>query len=358
MSTKADRRLSSLAGLGIILVVFGHSGPSVENLQLQAANGTLAFLLHQIFAWIYTFHMPLFFAMAGYAYVKFTAKRRQAMLPFLLDKAERLLLPYIVLSSIAFPLKALLSRYAQRPIEFGVFEYGKQLLFPWQNVILAFWFLPTLFLMLILCKLILQRSPGSFWYWIVLLASGLTCCLFPSQKETGWGAVLNCCGVLHNFVFAWIGAVIARFQGEELIKRFGYWFAPISVAVFTLGHRIENISFVVMMMSILGLVAAWSFVSHYDSKVLYYLGNWSYTIYLLSWFPQVGCRFLTDHVLHSPLAVNVLSMFLTGIIIPVAAGVWLQQRDWRVIQKICGVPLAAPKRPAMEPVNASDLQLD
>ena len=345
MSTKADHRLSSLSGLGIILVVFGHSEPYTGVLLLQKESGTGALLLHQQIAWIYTFHMPLFFAMAGYAYVRFTAIKRQGMLQFLRIKTERLLLPYVVLSTLAYPAKAVLSIFAQRPIEFGVLAYGKQLLFPWYNVIIAFWFLPTLFLMLILCRLILHRNSGSLWYWTVMLASCISFCIFPAQKGTGWGALLNCCGVLHNFVFAWTGVVIARFHGEELIKKFGYWLAPISVTFFIIGHRIGDVSPVTMLMSISGLVAAWSFVCQFDSRALDYLGNWSYTIYLLSWFPQIGCRILADQVFHPPLASIVIFMFVSGVTIPVVAGIWLQQHDWPVIQKICGVPPAGPKRP-------------
>ena len=90
---KDDHCLSSLAGLGIILVVFGHSEPFSEYALRQYDSSTGAWPLHQVIEWIYTFHMPLFFAMAGYAYVKFTAPKGQGLLQFLRIKTERLLLP-------------------------------------------------------------------------------------------------------------------------------------------------------------------------------------------------------------------------------------------------------------------------
>jgi hypothetical protein len=279
--------------------------------------------------------------------VKFTAPKGQGLLQFLRIKTERLLLPYIVLSSLAYPVKVELSRFAERPIGFGVLEFIQQLLFPWHNVIISFWFLPTLLLILVLCKLILDRHPGSISYWSVLFAAGISFCLFPPQKDTGWGGLLNCYGVLHNFVFAWTGVVIARFHGEEFIKRFGYWLALVSVTIFIVGPRIGGGSPVSLLMSIAGLVAAWSFVYRYCSRVLDYFGNWSYTIYLLSWFPQIGCRILADQVFHLPLALVVISLFISGIAIPLAVGIWFQQHDWPVIHKICGLPPAGPKQPKL-----------
>jgi fucose 4-O-acetylase-like acetyltransferase len=345
MSNKDDHCLSALAGLGIILVVFGHSEPLPEYLLRQNQGSTGALALHQVIAWIYTFHMPLFFAMAGYAYAKFTAPKGQGLLQFLRVKTERLLLPYVVLSSLAYPVKVAISRFAQRPTRFRVLEFGQQLLFPWHNVIISLWFLPTLLLILVLCKLILDRRPGSFLYCAVLLASGISFRLFQPQNDTGWGSLLNCYGVLHYFVFAWTGVVIARFREEELIRRFGCWLAPVSVTIFIIRHRIGGGSFVMLLISIAGLVAVWSFAYRYYSRVLDYLGNWSYTIYLLSWFPQILCRILAHQIFHLPLVLVVMSLFASGMAIPLAVGIWLQKHNWPVIQKICGVPLMGPKRP-------------
>lgn len=62
-----------------------------------------------------------------------------------MEKVKRLLIPYWVISTIAFVPKVLLSRYAMRPLDFSYENYVHMLIYPSDNVIVFFWFLPTLF---------------------------------------------------------------------------------------------------------------------------------------------------------------------------------------------------------------------
>ena len=74
-------------GLGIIAVVIGHI----------YHNKTM-------FNWLYSFHMPLFFFVAGYLY------KQKDMLPDLKRRIQTIVIPYFSLGSIVLLYWALLER--------------------------------------------------------------------------------------------------------------------------------------------------------------------------------------------------------------------------------------------------------
>ena len=129
--------VSFLQAFGIILVVIGHSYyGNTEGLWT--------------YAWIYSFHMPLFMFISGYL-LQYGAENKSIALSsvplygsggFIWKKVKRLLIPYITISTVAFSLKPLFNRFAIRPVEITFTDYLKMLVYPWDNVIIFFWFLP------------------------------------------------------------------------------------------------------------------------------------------------------------------------------------------------------------------------
>ena len=72
-----------LKGIGIILVVIGHVN-------------TKGFLVQ----WLYTFHMPLFFALSGYILYKFG--KNIPFRKFLLKRTKSILWPFILFRLLLF----------------------------------------------------------------------------------------------------------------------------------------------------------------------------------------------------------------------------------------------------------------
>ena len=85
MEKTRDIAFDIAKGIGIILVVIGHYIPA----------GAPKWYVHFI-DFIYYFHMPLFFIIAGYFYDRST--RRTDYLPFVWSKFQRLMIPYFILS--------------------------------------------------------------------------------------------------------------------------------------------------------------------------------------------------------------------------------------------------------------------
>src|SRR5687767_3873922 len=83
--------IDTAKGWGILLVVLGHALRGLQNAQLLPTSGWS----HALDAWIYSFHMPLFFLLSGFFMEKAVHKPLDRALK---DRAKTLLWPYLVWS--------------------------------------------------------------------------------------------------------------------------------------------------------------------------------------------------------------------------------------------------------------------
>ncbi|HEY1984440.1 MAG TPA: acyltransferase family protein [Terracidiphilus sp.] len=154
--------IDAIKGVAILLVVFGHTVQGGMHRQLWDHIPRLANGLNFTDVFIYSFHMPAFFFVAGLFLEK--SVERRGRLDFILEKCRTLLYPYILwclLSFIIDPLTAPFRLAATQPT--------------WQERVYAIvsgnasWFLVTLFLSQMLVLLILR-----FPHWLqTLLATGI-----------------------------------------------------------------------------------------------------------------------------------------------------------------------------------------
>lgn len=124
MTVKRISYIDMAKGIGIILVVAGHSG----------------FLSESALTWIMSFHMPLFFILSGML-LSHTNADRQNMSSFLKKKARSILIPYFSFSALSILFSAILDNasfasYLPNALLQTFTFYGISVL----------WFLPALFL--------------------------------------------------------------------------------------------------------------------------------------------------------------------------------------------------------------------
>lgn len=98
---KSNHVISMMSLIGIILVVFGHSGFE-EPIVMER--------LLYFHTWVYSFHMPLFFFISGYLFAltnnDFKCIKTDQ---FLYKKFKRLYIPYLILGLVIFAIKFSLS---------------------------------------------------------------------------------------------------------------------------------------------------------------------------------------------------------------------------------------------------------
>lgn len=316
-----DRLIYFLQTFGIMLVVLGHSF-----YQTRETSKTLD--------WIYSFHMPLFFFISGYL-LRYTTALKQTSISgmrlwggrgYLTRKAKRLLLPYVAISSMVFLPKAALTALAARPVDGSAQSYISMLIYPYTNVIGSFWFMPTIFLMFaaVAYGARIARLTGKNISWIsvmaVLLAVNIACGL---NYET----VLNISGVVYYMLYMAGGYLFCMRNASRLMSRH-----PVAVFLLTLALSVTMVLYVPyfrgydVITAVNGIAMSISLGNIYTGRDWHFLDHLygaTYTIYLLSWFPQVASQQVLLSLVSLPWPVTTSLAFLSGIYLPLAAYRWI-----------------------------------
>lgn len=309
-----NKKISFLQTFGIILVVLGHT----------ERTGT-SFFIRDL---IYSFHMPLFVFISGYL-LKFTTSEEIGDIKlniFIIKKIKRLIVPYILISSLAYIPKYLLGKFAVRPLELSLKNYILNMIYPWDNPIIFFWFLPTIFLIMILTIILYKLLKNNTKIILVLaLLMNLISNKFLNVE------FLNLIGVFNYLVFFILGIFYRESEQkiDEIIFRKYFLvgiicFIILSINVFI---KISNIKIFYSLIAIVGIIFSlecFKLYSKLDLKFLNHLNGKSYSIYLFSWFPQVFIRILGYQILNFSMIVVIPVSFVFGLYVPVFINLFIK----------------------------------
>lgn len=317
MKNKSNRYLACLSGIGIILVVIGHSEGTTPEQVIQIASENYLYLIFtKIVGWIYTFHMPLFFFISGYWFECTNKNNKYECVHIVKAKALRLLIPYLFLSSIAFPVKAFLGEYAHRIVTFSIQDFIFQIVYPRHNVIIFFWYLPTLFMIFVLALILLRKKMGIPNMLTILLLSVIMYIEFDSEyANKPFLAFLNIGGALNNFVFFYLGFLLSKFNIEHYLKQFGLIGLPLSILGYWLCPPTSKPCN--LLLAIFGISMSWGLCRIVYNQWLSRIGDYTYQIYLFSWFPQRFFRIFFAQVLHINIFYSAFTAAITGLFVPI-----------------------------------------
>lgn len=291
-------------GIGIILVVIGHCIPDAT---AQGGISSPFFkALHDI---IYSFHMPLFFFIAGY----FTGDNTGTIMN-LCDKAERLrkrvnrlIIPYFVVGLCYAPGKIVLSQFANKP--YKISDFWKILI--GTNPMGELWFLYSLFIITLIALLLNNRI--SKLGLVIMLIINLYAPLLPIVTGYIFYFFLGLFFKQHNFSF-WkdinyrllFGAVVL-FCGTNVLNFIAIRSSYISILTAVLGIYI-----VIVISKILETY------QNKISKSLEILGLFSMDIYILSDIIKIPFRIILWNKMHlyvtTFIVCTVLSILLSYLI--------------------------------------------
>lgn len=156
-------------GIGITLVVAGHALGGM----IDSAGSEAPLSLRYAFLAIYSFHMPLFFILAGL----FVGKRLERGMPdFLNGLLVTVVYPYFLWSIIQFSIIYLMGSLVNHPVDAF---WPTVLSLPWRTVS-QFWFLHTLFLLHLLAAV--SWRPGVRALLLIALALKAAAGFLPPVK--------------------------------------------------------------------------------------------------------------------------------------------------------------------------------
>lgn len=304
---KLNSQISFLQTFGILLVVVGHSFYQHET--------------NVIYRWIYTFHMPPFMFISGFL-LRNGTERRSILLAeyklfgkggYLSKKMKRMLVPYFTISSIVFLPKVTLSGLASRHVELSWGGYFHQLLYPGDNVIIFFWFLPTLFIIFCIClyaSRLFRRSIPYLLVLIVLLLLNLASPYINIQLFSINSVAKYLFYFVLGYYFCKQGWIVYLNTKASIVVALTLFLSVCFVMSSTTFGVIAAINGIVLSIGISSLYIK------YKISFLNHLFGASYAIYLFSWFPQVASQQIFLGITHVHWYIGSVLAIITGVYFP------------------------------------------
>ena len=147
--TNRENWIDQFKGIGIILVVLGHS---IEYVQYVTEQSNVFFSLMDF--WLTSFHMPLFFFASAYLQRRNEEKKGTYTRDIIWKKIISIVVPYLAFSFVFWCSKRLMSSSVQSIVTF------KDLFMIWLKPLSTLWFL-YLLLVFYLCRVLIYKTKLS-----------------------------------------------------------------------------------------------------------------------------------------------------------------------------------------------------
>jgi fucose 4-O-acetylase-like acetyltransferase len=313
MTAKRIKEVDVLYSIGVILAVFGHSHP----IDWNVFNGTLFY--HTI-VFIYTFHMPLFFAIAGILLANSKSIVQKPFGLFIEEKALKLLTPYIVLT-IFFIIPKGYIEYGN--FEFLSFHYLIKIIFsPRDNIWGHFWFLPVLFILYFIFglfkKATLKLAPRNSNIILLLVSGALLFLNIHSNHITNWFGINDICKFAFYMTLGMLLLpLINNYKSENHFYLIFGSILPFAISfclyTYFYNNRLIEISISLLMLFSLFLFA--KLIKNKFQKTINLLSKNVFTIYIYSWLFQSITLIVLER-LSFPWQFSIPIVFLIGIVCP------------------------------------------
>lgn len=300
-------------GLGIALVVIGHTLRGLFNSNIIENAGAWAY----VDRFIYAFHMPLFFFLSG---VFLGSRAQESFRQLAARRLLRLGYPYVIWASLQMVIQALVSRHTNHPASLSdvwtiVFEPPMQ-----------FWFLYALLLQSLWLGLLdkLGMKPG-----LVLALAFVAFVLAPIAPLGPWGILYQ---ARHFMPYTALGLFLGASRVTGLLDRsrmsltlpalVGFSAVAITAATSVLGDRL--IAFVIGFVGTFAALCAAALCSSARSSlgqtVTSILSGWgraSLAVFVAHTIASAATRIVLQRILHiSDPLVHMTLGIAAGLLLP------------------------------------------
>ena len=274
-----DSSFDIMKGIAILLVVLGHSVPDQAS-----ASGIASYPLYLMRTIIYSFHMPVFFFVAGY-FMHIPLK--EGFKKFIKDKSIRLMVPYFTIGLLYFPFKLVLSKFANQQIH----PQDIWKIFIGINPDGELWFLYCLFFISIIIALLVKRVNlglliGSFIMGI--FSENINIFSMPMISE-----------ILYFQFFYIFGLYLKKYALLDYMKSTGVALASLvifSVGNYVLLYGINVLKILTLITAVSGIAITYYIANQIESRIglyktlLIFLGTVSMDIYIFSDIVKIPFR--------------------------------------------------------------------
>ncbi|MBN1186780.1 MAG: acyltransferase [Bacteroidales bacterium] len=308
--SKKNLHVETLRGLALILMVMGHVFGNSPYEGMRLADDSFGRYIFFTFQYV---RMPLFTAISGYVFsLRPVQSNYSNFFKIIKAKSRRLLFPLVFVGTIQF----LFQCYAP-----GV-NNEKSLSDIWRIYFFSyshFWYLQALFAVFIIVGLFdMFNLMNTFWKWLILFITALIL-----HYAIQFPIFFSFNKAIYLLPFFLLGCGIKRYHHTIVENNLVYF---IALMLFIIGivyqqyawfNTIEIIngpqSLFAMLTGIFGLVVL--FRIKFTSKILVFIGYYSYGVFLLHKFGTASSRIFLD-TLH--ISDNKPFVFMTGLSLGIA----------------------------------------
>jgi len=297
---------------GIILVVYGHVLSGMFNASVSMDENTYKI----IYSIIYSFHMPLFFFLAGLFFYESLLKRGWRGL--IANKIDSIAYPYILWSLLQGSIEVFLNQWTNGHTTF--FEVLKLLWVPRAQ----FWFLYALFLVIIVGVMVYIKMEKKYFLFVAIVSSVL--CILKINNFGFFPLVY----IFGNFSFFALGVLFKEIQHNVYNNRYKLLIPSFAIFVgaqylfhgkFGLNYTIGGASALALaIVSIAFTVILCMCMEYKKIKVLALIGSSSMAIYLVHVLAGSGARIVLTKFLHvGNYYPNLIIGCVLGVLLPIIA---------------------------------------
>ena len=215
---KKNQKIINLRALAIILVVFGHSIILYSSEWDTFTTERTCIILDYIKKVINIIQMPLFFSISGYLFYYSYTKRN--LIELIIEKFKRLIIPFLLVALLWFiPVRMLLNYSGYQGLNYIEIFVDKVLL---GHDMGHLWFLPTLFYMFIIMKIILEilkKAENKVQYYalsFIIFLEGIL--IYKITKEWSLKYYPYFDSVAIHFIYFYLGFAINKYKIEEKLN--------------------------------------------------------------------------------------------------------------------------------------------
>lgn len=302
------KEIDVLKGIGIILVVIGHSFPDAS-----AASGISNVFARTIYNIIYSFHMPAFIFASGLVSYKFRISFNDKI-NAIKKKFERLIIPYFIWAIIYIPFRIILAKYSSQ--KFVVNRLWQ--VFIGNNPYSGLWFLYSLFFISVLHIIFIDNKNKLIKAFIISAIFALTNDFIEYKEPIKWifaYSIYFYLGILFRQHYSKFYNVFIKKQ--VLIKIFVIFVASFVAKIILSKFEIESF---ILIPAIFGTILLYSISLQLKNNNFFrMIGSYSMDIYILSGPILVALRIFLYNILkinygiYAILAI-ILSILLSFII--------------------------------------------
>lgn len=300
-------QIDVLYTIGTMLVILGHSHYSDWSLILGTP-------IEAVIGFIYTFHMPLFFFIAGFLFMNSNKIERVGYGKWIGEKAIKLLTPYFVLSIIAIVPKY----YLESHNFFGFAGYSIKAIFvPRVGVWGHFWFLPVIFFVYALFGLWKKYVYQINEKFVLSITVVLSIVIYFIPFSTDWFGI----GDIKKEILFFVFGMLFYFAVQNFDLKFNklLYFATalvLFVVSVTLYHFFKNNLVCMLLIALIMIYSCWCFSCFIGkTKPTSWISVHNFAIYIYSWLFQSVVMMVCQRFA-LPWYLATIAMFISGLAFP------------------------------------------